>query len=63
MKNYVNMNFFFGEKSKNRDRLIELVTPRQHTKNWNCPGKIGTVGMFFIVKKYYYTFWIKVIPR
>ena len=33
LKNYVNMKYFFGEKSKNRDKLIESGTPGQHTKN------------------------------
>ena len=37
---------FFVEKSKNRDRLIQSGTPGEHTKNRDCPGKTGTVGMF-----------------
>ena len=37
---------FFGEKSKNQDKLIQSRTPGQHTKNQGCPGKTGTVGMF-----------------
>ena len=37
---------FFGEKSKNRDNLIQPGTPRQHTKNRDCPGKTWTVGIF-----------------
>ena len=27
----------FGEKSKNRDKLIQSGTPGQHTKNRDCP--------------------------
>ena len=37
---------FFGEKYKNRDKLIQSGTSGQHTKNQDCPGNIGTVGMF-----------------
>ena len=36
----------FGEKSKSRDKLIPSGTPRHHSKNRDCPGKTGTVGMF-----------------
>ena len=41
---------FFGEKSKNRDKLIQSGTPEQHTKNRHYPGKTGTVGMFVDIK-------------
>ena len=37
---------FFGEKPKNRDNLIQSGTPRQYTKNRDCPNNTGTVGMF-----------------
>ena len=37
---------FFGEKSKNRDKLIQSGTPGQRTKNLDFPGKTRTVGMF-----------------
>ena len=37
---------FFGEKSKNRDKLNKSGRPGQHTKNQNCNGKTGIVGMF-----------------
>ena len=37
---------FFGEKSKNRDKVIQSGTSDHHTKNWECPSKTGTVGMF-----------------
>ena len=37
---------FFVEKSKNWDRLIQSGTPGEHTKNRDCLGKTGTVGMF-----------------
>ena len=40
---------FFGEKSKIRDKLIQFVTPGQQTKNRDCPGKIGTLGMYVVV--------------
>ena len=40
---------FFGEKSKTRDKLIQSGTLGQDTKNWDCPGKTGTVGMFAFV--------------
>ena len=43
---------FFGEKSKNRDNLIQSGTPRQHTKNRDCPGKTSTVGMFVALYEY-----------
>ena len=36
----------FGEKSKNRDKLSQFVTPGRHTKIRDCPGKTGTVKMF-----------------
>ena len=36
----------FGEKSKTWDKLIQSRTPGHHTKNWDCPAKTGTVGMF-----------------
>ena len=29
-----------------QDKLIQSQTPGQHTKNQDCPGKTGTVGMF-----------------
>ena len=45
VKNQVNAKFF-GEKSKNWDKMIKSKTPRQHTKNWDCPGKTWTVGIF-----------------
>ena len=35
-----------GEKSKNRDKLIQSATPGQQTKNRDCPGKIGILGMY-----------------
>ena len=48
MKNYVNMNFYFGGKSKNWDKLIQSGIPGQHTKNQECSSKkTGTVGMIF----------------
>ena len=37
---------FFGEKSKNRDKLIQSATPGQQTKNRDCSGKIGILGMY-----------------
>ena len=45
MKNYVYMKSFC-EKYKNQDKLIQSRTLGQHTKNRDCSGKIGTVGMF-----------------
>ena len=36
----------FSEDNKNQEKLTQSKTPRQHTKNRDCPGKIGTVGMF-----------------
>ena len=38
----------FREKSKNHDKLILSGTPGQHTKNRDCPGKTGTIGMVAI---------------
>ena len=35
-----------GEKSKNRDKLIQSATPGQQTKNWDCTGNIGILGMY-----------------
>ena len=47
MKNYVNMKKFLVKNLKTRwDKLIQSQTPGQHTKNQDCPGKTGTVGMF-----------------
>ena len=40
---------YFGEKSKNQGKLIQFVTPGQHTKNRDCPGKAGTVEMFVTI--------------
>ena len=37
---------FFGEKSKNRDKLIQSGTSGQPTKNRDYSGKTRTVGMF-----------------
>ena len=37
-----------GEKSKNRDKLIQSGTPRLHTKNRGCLDKIETVGIFVL---------------
>ena len=37
---------FFGEKSKNQDKLIQSGTLGQHFKNWDCPRKTRTVRMF-----------------
>ena len=37
---------FFGEKSKNWDKVIQSGTPGQHTKNQECSSKTKTVGMF-----------------
>ena len=37
---------FFGEKLKNQEQTDSIGTPGQHTKNWNCPGKTWTFGMF-----------------
>ena len=36
----------FDDRYKNCDKLIQSNTLGQHTKNWDCPGKIGTVWMF-----------------
>ena len=36
----------FGENYKNQYILIHFGTPGQHTKSWNCPGKIEAVGWF-----------------
>ena len=43
------MKIFFGEKSKNQDKLIQSGTPGQQTKNRDCPGKIGTLGMYALI--------------
>ena len=34
-----------GEKSKNRDKLIQSATPGQQTKNRDYTGNIGILGM------------------
>ena len=39
----------FGEKSKNRDKLIQSRTLGQHTKNLDYPGKTGIVAIFAIL--------------
>ena len=47
MKNYVNVKIFLLRNLKTgTDRLIQSGTPEEHTKNLDCPGKTGTVGMF-----------------
>ena len=48
---------FFGEKSKNWDKLIQSGTLGQHTKNRDSPGKTGTVRMFAIVYHSLLLFW------
>ena len=40
---------FFGEKSKNRDKLIQFRTLGQHTKNLDYPGKIEIVAILAIL--------------
>ena len=37
---------FLVRNLKKRDKLTQSVTPGQHTKNRDCPGKTRTVGMF-----------------
>ena len=39
----------FGEKSKNRDKMIQSGTPGQHTKNREYAGKTGAVEMFVML--------------
>ena len=40
--------FFFCEKSKNRDKAIQSGTAEQHNKKRDYPSKIGTVAMLVI---------------
>ena len=42
---------FFVKKSKNWDKLIQSGIPGQHTKNRDCPGKTGTIGMFEVLTR------------
>ena len=35
-----------GEKSKNRDKLIQSATPEQQTKNRDCTSNIGILGRY-----------------
>ena len=45
MKNYVNVKNFLLRNLKT-GTVIQSGTPGEHTKNRDCPGKTGTVGMF-----------------
>ena len=47
-KKIICVSFYTADEKlcKNRDKLIQSATPGQQTKNRDCPGKIGILGMY-----------------